>query len=194
MKKLFAALLVALCGAVSLCADDIADVKAVIFKNNELQARHDFKALPALYSRRYRQIDAAGGECCDYVMLKLLIVAMDGRHPEEFLQFMAMQANGGRLPSPETMARISQMASDPKVVREYRAALVKLLAYSDKEAAAWRKTVRFVRCEVRGDLATVVEEYDGYDPESGAAKHKSVTVVLRRENGVWRYFREIDEP
>ena len=192
MKKFIVTLLVTLVGAVSLYADDVADVKAVIFKNNELQERRAFKALPALYSRDYLQINTRC-ESFDYVMLKLFLISLDGRHPEEFLQFMAMQANGGRLPSPETMARISQMASDPKVVREYRAALVKLLAYSDKELAAWRKTVRFVRCEVRGDLATVVEEYDGYDPESGAAKHKIVTVVLRRENGVWRYFREIDE-
>lgn len=192
MKSLFVALCAALLGVSALFADDIADVKAVIFKHHELQERRAFEALPALYSRDYMQINTRG-ESCDYVMLKLFLISLDGRHPEEFLQFMAMQANGGRLPSPETMAWISQMASDPQVVREYKAALALAFAYSDKELAAWRKTVKFVRCEVRGDLATVVEEYDGYDPESGAAKHKIVTLVLRRENGVWRYFREIDE-
>ena len=177
MKSLFVALCAALLGVSALFADDIADVKAVIFKHHELQERRAFEALPALYSRDYMQINTRG-ESCDYVMLKLFLISLDGRHPEEFLQFMAMQANGGRLPSPETMAWISQMASDPQVVREYKAALALAFAYA----------------EMMRDVARlVVEEYDGYDPESGAAKHKIVTLVLRRENGVWRYFREIDE-
>ena len=191
MKKFFAAVFAAFLGVSALFADDVADVKAVIYKNHELQERHDFKALPDLYSQNYVQMNARG-ECFDYVMLMLLLISMDGKHPEEFLQFMAMQGNGGRLPTPETMARISQMALDPEVVREYRAALVKILAYSDKELAAWRKTVKFVSFQIKGDFATVIEEYDGYDPESGAAKHKTCTMILRRENGVWYYYRVID--
>lgn len=191
MKKLFAALLVVLCGAASLFADDVADVKAVIFKNHELQARHDFAAVPALYSPDYLYVDALG-ECRDYVMLKLSCAAMDGKHPEEFLQYVEMLKNNCQLPSPETMAQISQMALDPAVVRLYKTTLVKILAYGDKELAAWRRSVKFVRCEVKGDLATVVAEYDGHDPDSGAAKHKIVTMILRRKNGVWRFYREID--
>ena len=191
MKKFFAFLLVALCGVSSLFADDVADVKAVIARDQELQERHDFKTLPVLYSRDYTQINARG-EHFDYVMLKLLCAAMDGRHPEEFLQFIAMRGNGGQLPSPETMARIGQMALDPEVVREYKSALGRILAYSDKELAARRKSVKFVRFEVRGDLATVVEQYDGFDPASGAPKRKTVTTILRREDGVWRYFRVIE--
>lgn len=192
MKKFLSAIFAAALGAASLCAGDAEDVKAVIFKNLELQERHDFKALPALYSRDYLQIDARGGSY-DYVMLTLLCVAMDGRHPEEFLQYVEMLKNGGRLPSPETMAQIGQMVLDPAVVRVYKAALVRILAYVDKESAARRKSVEFVRFEVRGDLATVVEEYDGCDPESGAPKHKTFTTVLRREDGVWRLFRVIEE-
>ena len=191
MKNFFAGLLIVLLGAVSLFAGDVEDVKAVIDRDYELQERHDFRALPALYSRDYMQIDARG-QSFDFVMLKLICIAMDGRHPEEFLQYVEMLKNDGQLPSPEAMAQISQMALDPAVIRLYKAALVKILAYCDKELAARRKSVKFVRFEVRGDLATVVEQYDGYDPESGAPKRKTVTVVLRRENGVWRYFRVIE--
>ena len=192
MKKFLAAIFAAALGVSALFAGDVEDVKAVMDRNQELQERHDFRTLPALYSRDYMQIDARG-ESFDFVMMKLLCVAMDGRLPEEFLQYIVMQKNGGRLPSPESMTRISLMVLDPEVVREYKSALVRILAYCDKESAAWRKSVKFLRFEVKGDLATVVEEYDGYDPESGAPKRKTVTVVLRRENGVWRYFRVIDK-
>ena len=191
MKKFLAAIFVTALGVSSLFAGDVEDVKAVIYRKHELQERHDFKALPALYSRDYMEINVRG-ESFDFVMLKLLCIAMDGRHPEEFLQFIAMSERGGQLPFPETMLKISQMALDPEVVREYRTVLARLLAYGDRESAAWRKTVKFVRFEIKGDLATVVEEYDGYDPDSGAPKHKIGTLVLRRENGVWRYFRVIE--
>ena len=191
MKKLLAAIFVSVCGFFPLFADDVADVKAVIYRNHELQERHDFKALPALYSRDYMQINARS-KCLDYVMVKLHCIFMDGKHPEEFLQFMTMLQNGGRLPDQEAMFKIGQWATAPEFIRAYRSASARALAYGDKELAAWRKSVKFVRFEIKDDLATVVEEYDGYDPESGAPKHKTVTLVLRRENGDWRYFRVID--
>ena len=53
MKKFFAALLVALFGAVPLFADDVADVKATFVRELELSKAGDFAGKLALYAPDY---------------------------------------------------------------------------------------------------------------------------------------------
>ena len=84
MKKFFVSLLVALFGAMPLFADDVADVKAVIVKDCELQAKGDFAEAFALLAPDYRESDP-DGMTANYEQTKWIVLSLDGRHPEEFL-------------------------------------------------------------------------------------------------------------
>ena len=187
MKKFFVSLLVALCVAVPLFADDVTDVKAVIVKNNELNLRNDFLGTLALCTPDYQEIVL--GEVVTYRQLKWLIVSLDGKHPKEFLLFMVSRESENRMP-PDGVYKMIMDNPVPEDLRKmYEQAIRKAVAYNDSEAEAWRKTAKFISVKVDGDRAVAVVEYDGSDPASGAAKHKRSTTYLRRENGAWLMYK-----
>ena len=187
MKKFLVALLVALCGFVPLFADDVADVKAVIVKNNELNLRNDFLGTLAQCTPDYQEI--VSGEVVTYRQLKWLIVSLDGKHPKEFLLFMVSRESDGQLPSAGLYKMIMDNPVPEDMLKMYEETIRKAIAYNNAEAEAWRKTAKFVSVKVDGDRAVAVVEYDGSDPASGAAKHKRSTTYLRRENGVWLMYK-----
>ena len=87
MKKFFAALLVALFGTVSIFADDVADVKLTIVKNLELDANGDFAGSWALYAPDYQET-SSDGVTVNYEQLQWMTLALDGKHPVEFVRFL----------------------------------------------------------------------------------------------------------
>lgn len=193
MKKFFVSLLVALCGAVPLFADDAADIKAVILKNHELQERHDFMGTLALHTKDYCQF-GADGRMTGYEQAKRLFTALDGNHPEEFLLFMAISENGGEMPAEEMRRemrrKIRAVARDPEFIREYKTYISAIIVYGDLEAAAWRKTARIVSVKVDGDSAVAVIEYDGQGA-AGAVVHKIDTISFRKVGGAWKICKSV---
>ncbi len=187
MKKFFAVLLVALGGAVSLFAGDVEDVKAVIVKNNELQAKNDFSGVLVLVTTDYQEI--VNGQVVNYQQLKWLMTSMDGKHPREFLLYCVSQERNGAMPPADLQKRIMESPVPADLLQMYESTIRQAVAYNDSEAEAWRKTAKFTSVKVDGDTAVVVCEYDGKNPRSGAVEHKKSTTYLRREDGVWRMYR-----
>ena len=187
MKKFLVALLVALCGAVSLFADDVADVKAVIVKNNELNLRNDFLATLALCTPDYQEI--VSGEVFTYQQIKWLLTSLDGKHPKEFLLFFVSRRTEDKLPPAELHRKIVESPVPGKLLQMYEQAIRDAVEYNNIEAEAWRKTARFLSVKVDGDEAVAVVEHDSRDPASGTVRRKCATIFLRRVNGVWLMYK-----
>ena len=186
MKKLFLSLLVALCGAVSLFADDVADVKAVIVKNSELQAQNDFLGAFALLTNDYQE--HVQGTVFNYQQLEWLVTSMDGKHPREFLLYcVSIEMNG--MPPADLQKRIMERPIPGDLLEMYENTIRRAIAYNNSEAEAWCKTAQFTSVKVDGDAAVAVVEYDGKNPQSGAVEHKKSTTYLRRVNGAWRMYK-----
>ena len=188
MKKFLLALLVALCGTISLFADDVADVKAVIVKQNELQLRNDFSGSLALLAEDYQEADFTG-TVFNYPQLKWLMTSMDGKHPKEFLLFWVSREAKGVMPPEDLRKKIMENPVPPDLLEFHESTIRRAIAYNNSEAAAWRDTARFVSVKVDGDEAVAVVEYDGKNPASGAAEHKKSTTFLRRAKGVWLMYK-----
>lgn len=190
MKKFFAVLLVALCGAVPLFADDVADVKATIVKSLELDVKGDFAGALALYAPDYQET-GADGVTVNYEQLRWMTLALDGKHPVEFLRFSYSAQNNGAMPKREDLPRIDRLARTPKFLKLYSDVLPELVAGQKADAALALKTLKFVSVLVDGDKAVAVVEYDEKDGDSNAIKRKTETLSLRKTDGKWMFYRAV---
>ena len=188
MKKIFALLLVALFGAAPLFADDVADVKKVIVKDCELSAKGDLVGKLALYAPDYTETDS-GGKTADYKQAKRLVLALDGKHPEEFLLMAVTAELNVAEPPSELMAKIREAAGNPEFVKQYEAAVPVIIKKHREIYELQLKTLKFVSVKVEGGEATVVTECDSLDPLSGATTHKTVTSSLHKVDGSWKIYR-----
>lgn len=182
MKKFLAVLLVALCGAASLFADDVADVKSVFLKECEFAATGDFIATLSLRTPDFVEVNEFG--TFDYAQTKWMLLALDGKHPEEFALMLMATETRGRKFSPEMLDLIREKGRDPEFVRRYEMAITDLTAKLKADARHEFKTLKFKSVKVDGDSAVAVIEYD-----SLITGHRVSVVRLRRENGVWRFCR-----
>ena len=190
MKKIFALLLVALFGAVPLFADDVADVKATFVRELELSKAGDFAGKLALYAPDYLET-APDGMTANYEQAKWLMLALDGKHPKEFLLVWATdQLKGAEIPA-EMMARIDAAARNPEFIKEYEAGIPTVVAMIKAEADLELKTLKFVNVKVDGGEAVAVVEYDSSDPDSKEIKHKIATFSLRKVDGQWIFYRSV---
>ena len=192
MKKFLAVLLVVLSGAFALFADDVADVKAVIVKDLELSAKGDFAGAFAFYAPDHRETDP-DGDTLSYEMCKLMILSLDGKHPEEFMLLAAIAKNKGAMPPPETMPMIRQAARDPEVIKKYKEFISEVIADTKAAAALQIKTLEFVSVKVDGGLAVAVIEYDSKDDETGKVRREIETISLRRTGGAWLIYRSVSK-
>ena len=189
MKKLLLSLLVALCGAVSLFADDAADVKAVIVKDLELDAKGDFTGSFALYAPDYQETDSEG-VTMNYEQLRWMTLAFDGKHPVEFLRFCYSAENNGAMPPREELPRIDRLAHTPECLEIYRKVLPDLVAGQKAEAALALKTLEFVSVRVDGNKAVAIVEYDSKDEKSGVKRTIEI-FSLRKVDGKWMFYRSV---
>ena len=168
-------------------SDDVADIKAVILKDAEFGVKGDFAEKLALYAPDYVQIHP-DGTSCNYEFIKWLLVAFDGKHPEEFMLAGATMEHNGVMPSAELRAEIRKAARDPGFIKRYEAICPAFFSAAQTKVALRLKTQKFVSVQVDGDQATVVIEYDTKD-ENGAVRHEMATCSLRRVNGKWIFYR-----
>ena len=190
MRKFFAALLVALFGAVPLFADDVADVKATVVRELELSKAGDFAGKLALYAPDYLET-APDGMTVNYEQAKLLMQAFDGKHPKSFLLIAAMDHLKGAEIPPDMMARIDEMARNPEFVKQYEMAVPTAVAMLKAESDLQLKTLKFISVKVDGGEAVAVVEYDSKNPASDEIKHKIATVSLRKTGGKWLFYRSV---
>lgn len=192
MKKLLVAIFAAVLGVSSLFAGDAEDIKGVIIKDMELGAQGDFIAMLALRTPDYVAVDEYG--TFNYEHLKWSILMLDGRHPEEFVLTMWVVSTRGTeaRPTEEQMAKIRELAGNPEFVKSYREHIPKFVSAIKADQALQLKTNKFVRVDVDGDSATVVGEYDAN--ASGAVRHKTATVTLRKVDGAWKICKVVSKP
>ena len=188
MKKFFAILLVALFGAMPLFADDVADVKEVIRKDYEMGMNFDLSGVLALRTPDY-QGTLPDGTLINYEMAKLMCVALDGKHPEEFLLFTLMAQ--GVTPTEEMKAKIRENAKSPELVKEYETMVIPMMRVLQKIGMGLvLKTMKFVSVDVNGDNATVVYESLTID-KNADIRDATGTTTLRRVNGAWLICRSV---
>ena len=193
MKKFLASLMVILSGAVSLFADDIADVKSVIVKSCELMAKGDFAGSLALHTPDYRET-APDGRTTNYQMLKWFITGLDGKHPEEWrLAFFVAVENKGVMPDAAMEAELRQAARDPEYIKRYEAAVLPAVERAKTGAAFRLKNLKIVSVEVDGDRATVVTETASPDFKTGELRKYRSTASLRKVDGKWMFYRGVGE-
>ena len=187
MKKFFVSLLVALCGAVSLFADDVADVKAVIIRDCELGIKGDFAGVLALRTRDYQGTDSHG-VTFNYEQTKWMLLSLDGKHPVEFWLFLYTVKHDGAMPPEDQLPRMYRLARTPKYVELYEKTWPMLAAAGKAAAESELRTLKFIDVRVSGNRAVAVLEYSVED-EPGAPKTKIEKVSLRKFKGAWRMYR-----
>ena len=189
MKKFLAALLVALCGFVSLFADDVADVKAVIVKDCELAAKGDFLAAAEQWTPDYQEVNPE--VTLSYAQVKRSFLALDGKHPGEFLITCFIHESRGREPNPQEMEEIRKELRDPECAKAYPIMAKQFAEKLKRSAARELETMKFVRVKVDGDRATAVLTYQQ------AVGHREIpareTLSLRKIDGAWRISRRVIE-
>ena len=191
MKKFLASLMVILCGAVPLFADDVAEVKSVIVKNCELTAKGDFAGVSALHTPDH-QGTLLDGTPVNYQLLKWSFSSLDGKHPEEWrLLFFVVVENKGVMPDAAMEAELRKAARSPEYIKKYETA-VPLAVERAKTGAAFRlKNLKFVSVEVDGDRATAVIETASPDFKTGALRSYRNTDFLRKVDGKWMFYRGV---
>lgn len=184
MKKLFVTLLIVLCGAVSLYADDVADVKAVIVRDCEFAAKGDFHSVIARWTPDYRETSWAG--TFGYAQTKRLIISLDGKHPVEYLTTLVMLRNGAE-PTPDMAEKIRQAAQRPEFFERYQDEVKQMADVLKRTAALELKTLKFVNVEVDGDKATAVLIYRQAVLDANVCE----IVSLRKIDGEWWIARRV---
>ena len=193
MKKFFAVLLVALCGAMPLFADDVADVKAVIVSELEAGVKGDFAgAFAEHYAPDFQQI-APDGVTMNYEQTKWMALALDGKHPVEFWRVLYSIRNNGAMPPRKALSRMDRLARTPKYVKLYEELLPELIAAHKAGAKLQLDTLRFVSVKVDGNKAVAVVEYDEKDEKSDAVKRMIETLSLRKVSGKWMFYRSVSK-
>ena len=185
MKKFLFSLLVALCGFVPLFADDVAEVKMVIVKDCELAAKGDFLGAAARWTSDYQEVNPDG--TFSHAQVKRSFLALDGKHPEEFLITWFMYHSGGREPKPQEMEEIRKDLRDPEFAEAYPTAAKQFTEQLKRSAARQLETMKFVSVKVDGDRATAVLTY------RQAMGNREIpareTLSLRKIDGTWRIAR-----
>ena len=170
-------------------ADEVAEIKAVIVKNYELTAKGDFAGKLALYTPDYRETTPEG-KTIDYEFAKLLVLSIDGKHPEEFLLlYVVTVQNNGVMPSAEMIPRIREAARSPEFVKEYEKLAPAAAERIKKTAGARLKTLEVISVKVDDDHAVAVVETGEKNWKSESERRRIATISLRKVDGKWMYYR-----
>lgn len=186
MKKFFVSLLIALCGAVSLFADDVADIKSVFEKQYELLVAGDFVGMQAALTPDYISIESHG--VFNLTHIKWMYASMDGKHPEEFMLGIFALRNRGACPDAEMEKKLRQSARGPEFKKFYEEHIAKRLPLLKKAAKQAHETHKYIDIRIDGDSARVVSECDILDivDTGGTVMHQVTVTILRRIDGRWR--------
>ena len=189
MKKFLIAVLAAVLAAAALPAGDLEDVKALVLKDWQLAAEGKFSECLALRAPDFT--DTNDGITADYEQTRWQLVSLDGKHPEEFLLFLAtLKFEGAKIP-PETMATIREEARKPEFIKHYETACPQFASLIKNEAAFQLKTLKIVDAEVDGDSASVVARYERREGKSAVPRLQNLS--LRRIDGAWKIGRIVDK-
>ena len=179
MKKIFLTLMIAMLGMLTLVADDVDDIKAAIIRSRELATKGDPAGAAAFITPDYKENIA--GTDINFELIKMMILALDGKHQTECFLFIHALSNKGEMPSATWEKIIRETANQQQ--KEYEKFLTE---FPQKLKSPWvqkSESLDFLSVCVNGDSASVLLNYllggeDRYE-----------TISLRKIDGKWKICR-----
>lgn len=187
MKKLMLAVVTALLTVSALFAGEANEIKKTVLRDIEFS-----RTGKLIESLKYYTGDVSlvsNGEVMHYDMMKTMALALDGKHPEEFLHLLHM-VQTKKAPTPEQKKQLNEVAKDEQFRAAYSFLCRKILSLSKKSAELEAKSINFTNVKVQGSKAFASYSYTALDPKdlNGIKQDKrSVNAEFRKENGIWKF-------
>ena len=186
MKKMFLTIITAFLAIFALFADESAALRRLIMQDNEFIVAGKYAETIKHYAKDFSSVDQTNRKTT-YKDVQMIVMMMDGSHPEEFMEFMfKVQAN--RDPTAEELAKIRELVNNDQFKTLYQTAITKMKDAMAKSAEISLQTLKFNSIKVDNNQAVVVWEYEELDPITFKMKRKkSSTGKFRKENGTWKF-------
>lgn len=191
MKKIALLFLFLFVGITSLFAGEAA-VKQTIIRDIKLAVEEKLmESVKSYYTKDYVCTDLDKGEKLSYNDILLMATALDGKHPEEFM-LMIFRAQSGKAPTPQQEQNLRKAAQSEQFKTTAYPRLCDMINSIAKQACQLElKTLKFIKVDVKGNLATAVIEYetlDAADKTLSTKIRKTATYKLRKVNGIWMFY------
>ena len=189
MKKLLLALFTLTLSLSSLFANESA-VKETIIRDIKFAIHGNFADPLKYYTQDIVDIDLDVNRKLYYKDILLMSKALDGKHPEEFL-FMLYKAQSMKDPDPNQEKAIREYAKSEQFLLTYPRLCDMMKSIIKQASEIELRTIKFVKVEIKGDLATVIVEYESLEvakKELNVTSRKTSTHKLRKVNGVWKFY------
>lgn len=188
MKKIALLFLFLFAGVTSLFAGEAAVKQAII---NDIKLAIEGKLMESVksHTKDYVNTDLDKGEKLSYNDILLMATALDGKHPEEFM-LMMFRIQAGKAPTPEQERELRKAAQNEQIKTAYPRLCDMINSVAEQACKHQLKTLKFIKVDVKGNLATAVTEYeilDVADKTLSKKIRKTTTHKLRKVNGVWMF-------
>ena len=188
MKKMFLTIITAFLAIFSLFADDSAALRRLIMQDNELIVAGKYAEVIKHYTTGFCSVDHINRKTT-YKDLQMIVLMMDGSHPEEFMKFM-FKTQAKREPAAEELAKIRELVNNDQFKTLYQTAVAKTKEAMAKSAEISLQTLKFNSIKINGNQAVVVWEYEELDPADitfSLKRKKSSTGKFLKVNGKWKF-------
>ena len=189
MKKLLYALFSLIFCLTSLFANEAA-VKETIIRDIKFAADGKFAETLKYYTQDVVSINLDENRKLYYKDILLMTKAMDGNHPEEFI-LMVYKAQSDKDPDPKQEKTLRAYARTEQFQLGYPKLCDMMVSIVKQASEIELKTIKFIKVEIKGNLATVITEYESLDvtkKELNTTNRKTSTCKLRKVNGVWMFY------
>lgn len=188
MKKIALLFLFLFAGVTSLFAGEAAVKQAII---NDIKLAIEGKLMESVksHTKDYVNTDLDKGEKLSYNDILLMATALDGKHPEEFT-LMMFRIQAGKAPTPEQERELRKAAQNEQFKTAYPRLCDMINSVAGQACKHQLNTLKFIKVDVKGNLATAVTEYeilDVADKTLSKKIRKTTTHKLRKVNGVWMF-------
>ena len=166
-------------------------------KNVILQTAKDAAALKwervlSHYTEDCKIVDS-NGDTSAPADLKEMMILIDGSHPYEFALF-AYKQNEGQEPNAEAKKLLKETSRTQEFLAEYKNICTFFKDKMKKCAELELKTTKFLDVKVNGALATVTYTAQSFkDLESDEIITEITVSKLKKVNGVWKIYEEVDK-
>ena len=189
MKKIALLFLFLFAGVTSLFAGEAAVKQAII---NDIKLAIEGKLMESVksHTKDYVSTDLDKGEKLSYNDILLMATALDGKHPEEFI-LMIFRAQSGKAPTPQQEQNLRKAAQSEQFKTAYPRLCDMINSIAKQAGQLELKSLKFIKVDVKGNLATAVIEYetlDAADKTLSTKIRKTATYKLRKVNGIWMFY------
>ena len=191
MKKIALLFVFLFAGVTSLFAGEAA-VKQTIIRDIKLAVEGKLVESVKSHTKDYVCTDLDKGEKLSYNDILLMATALDGKHPEEFI-LMIFRAQSGKAPTPQQEQNLRKAAQSEQFKTAYPRLCDMINSIAKQAGQLELKSLKFIKVDVKGNLATAVTEYetlDAADKTLSTKIRKTATYKLRKVNGIWMFYEQ----